>query len=334
VRFSAKELSLFYSQLSTMLGAGVPIHQSLSTLLKTSPRRMRSAVEVLLGAVRKGKQFNEGMILCGKRFPATDQLAISICERSGALERGLASLADYHEKSNHARNKIISASTYPILLLIAGVFICRLPDLVLGELGKINYTLGHYLRDTLGFLLGLVALAFSIYWLFKLGFKIPGLKLTLDKLIRRIPVWGAFQMDYTLSRWVQSVRLLLNAGHGVVEALDISTPLVASPMIVHAYSKARPLINDPMSVSEAFESTGLFRPILIQFWSTGELSGKMDDMLEKLTDHFENEWRRHLDNLTAWIPRIIYGIVMMVLAMQIFRLAGQVIQSSQEFLDN
>src|SRR5262249_16792064 len=145
------------------------------------------------------------------------------------------------------------------------------------EMGHIHYTLLNYLRDTVGLMILIVAICFLVVWLFRIGFKIPRINVTLDKVIRFIPGFGSFQMDYTLSRWFESIRLMMNCGYGVVEALDVSTKLVASPMIAHAYSLARPLINNPMSVSEAFEATGLFRPILVQFWSTGEESGKMDD---------------------------------------------------------
>jgi type II secretory pathway component PulF len=333
VAFSSKNLTVFYAHLATMLDAGLPIERALSTLIKTSPRAMHASINELIQTVRRGAPLSEGLLTCGKNFPEIDRQTLVICEKSGSIERGLASLADYHEKKMQARNKVISSSTYPFLLLVVGIFISRVPDLILGWMGKINYTMFNYLRDTLGVLILFALFVYLIVWLFRTGFKVPGLNVTLDKIVRFIPGYGSFQMDYTLSRWTSCIRLMLNAGYGVVEALDISTKLVASPMIAYAYSKAKPLINNPMNVSRAFEETGLFRPILVQFWSTGEESGKIDDMLVKLTEHFEYEWRRSLDNLTAWIPRILYAVILLILAMQILRMAAEIAGSYQSIIE-
>lgn len=317
-----------------MLDAGVSIEKALTTFRQTAHGSMRHSFDVMTDCVRRGMPLSEGMKICGeKSFPRVDIDSVFICEKSGALEGGFKALADYHSRVASARDRIISASMYPLFLLVAGVFVCRLPDFILGVTGKAPYTIIHYLRDTFGFLICLALLCWFVFWIFKIGFRIPGINLKLDMFIRYIPVFGKFQMDYTLSRWVESIRLMLNAGYGVVQALEIATPLTASPMIVHAYEKARPLINNPMTVSEAFGSTGLFRPILIQMWATGEESGRIDDMLDSLAAHFADEWNRSLENLTAWIPRIVYGVIMFVLAIQIIKMAGVIAQNTASSLE-
>jgi general secretion pathway protein F len=326
VQFKSKELSAFYSQLSRQVHMGVPIQNALAMSFATCPPSMKRTVEEMLRIVNGGAPLSEGLRAEHHLFPEIDHHTVQICEITGTLDDGLYALAEYHLKRSIARDKIIGASLYPFFLIVAGIFLCRIPDLILWMFNKGSFGPISYLVDTIGFLCSLLLSWCLVIWLFKAGFKIPGLNVKLDKMIRLIPTFGAFQMDFTLCRWVDSTRLLLIAGYGEVQALDISTDLIASPMIAHAYSLARPLVKNPVSVSEAFKKTGLFRPVLVEHWAQGEKTGQLDEELEKLSTHFEEAWKQNFDYLTAWIPRFLYGVIFLVLSIQFFKLAGDFIR--------
>jgi type IV pilus assembly protein PilC len=327
MRFSSKNLSAFYFQLGALVQAGLPIQSALASLRNTAPRSMRSTVAVLVNAVNAGMPPSEAMEQCGKAFAALDRHSISMTERSGALDIGLLSLSKYYEARAAARNKLIAGSLYPAFVFVAGVFIPPLPGLILGKT-----TMAGYLWHTAGLIVGLVAIAWLISLLARWLFTVPGLSVVLDRLLRAVPVFGRLRFDYALSQWISSVRLMMVAGIGVVDALDYASRTVPSPLIADAHHRAAPQIRSGLEVSQALEDTGVFPDHFIQYWRTGEQSGRMDEMLDRLASFYEDRWRRSLDHVVTWLPRIAYGFVAAYMIWQIFTLATAYFNTYNQFL--
>lgn len=327
MRFSSKNLSAFYFQLGTLVQAGLPIQSALASLRKTAPRSMRSTVAVLADAVNAGMPPSEAMEQCGKAFAALDRHSISMTERSGALDIGLLSLGKYYETRAAARNKLIAGSLYPAFVFVAGVFIPPLPGLILGKT-----TIVGYLEHTAGLLIGLVVIAWIIGQVVLWSFTIPKLNVVVDRLFVAVPVFGRLRFDYALSQWISSIRLMMVAGIGVVDALDYASRTVPSPLISDAYHRAAPQIRTGLEVSQALEDTGVFPDHFIQYWRTGEQSGRMDEMLERLAVFYEDRWRRSLDYVVTWMPRIAYGLVAAYMIWQIFTLATAYFNTYNQFL--
>jgi type II secretory pathway component PulF len=318
VSFASKNLSAFYYQLGTLVQAGVPIQNALSSSRKTAPRAMRSTVAKLSDFVNEGMPVHEAMERCGRRFAPVDKHALDMSGRSGALDIGFLSLSKYYESRAAARNKLIAGSLYPLLILLVAVFGSHFSAFFLGTAGGKPYTHLDYLRDTVGFL-AVVALAIAIpLWLLRRLLKVPGLNVAIDHVLRVVPVLGRLRFDYALSRWVSSIRLMLLAGIGVVPALEYASRTVDSPLIEYGYKKAKPLIGGTLQVSQALATTNVFPDHLIQFWATGEQSGRMDDMLERLEKFYEDRWHRSLDQTVTWLPRIAYVFVVVYTVYQIF----------------
>ena len=325
--FSSKNLAVFYYQLGTLVKAGLPIQSALATVQNTAPRRMRSAVRELSVIVNAGQPLHEAMELWAKRFAPLDRYAIAMSERGGALDEGLLSLSKYYEQRSAARDKLLAGSIYPVLLLTAAVFISSLPPLFLGKM-----TTGEYLWATAGFLARLALIGWGISFLLRRALAIPGLNVTADRLLRAVPVFGRLRFDYALSQWITSIRMMLRAGIGIVPALEYASRAVQSPLIAAAYQRAAPLIGGQLDVSQALATAGVFPDELIQFWATGEQSGHMDEMLEKLAGLYEERWRHSLDQTVTWLPRIAYGLVVIYVVTQIFSMFGSVMNQYDELL--
>jgi type IV pilus assembly protein PilC len=327
MRFSSQNLAAFYYQLGTLVQAGVPIQNALASSRKTAPRAMRTAVAQLSASVNDGISLHEAMEKCGKQFADLDRHGIDMSERSGALDVGLLSLSKYYETRAAARRKMIAGLMYPILMLTASVFIAPVPAFFLGKM-----TTGEYVWATAG-LLGRLALVGWLAALFvRWSFRVPGLNLTMDRLLQLVPVFGRLRFDYALSQWVSSIRLMLTAGIGIVPALEYASRTVHSPLIADAYRRAAPLIAGQLEVSQALASTNAFPNELIQFWATGEESGKMDDMLTRLARFYEERWQRSLDLVITWLPRIAYALVSCYVIRLIFQQYGAYIHSYDELL--
>jgi type II secretory pathway component PulF len=280
---------------------------------------MRRAVTELSAIVDRGMPLHEAMGQCGKRFTPLDLHTVGMTERSGALDIGLLSLSKYYENRAAARNKLIVGSLYPVTLFTAAVFIIHFPALFLGTHGGKPYTILNYLRDTVGVLVGLTLIAWLVSRLVRWSFTVPGLNLTLDRLLLAVPVFGRLRFDYALSQWVSSVRLTLAAGVGIMEALASASRTIPSPLIADAYRRAAPLIGGQLEVSQALASTGVFPDHVIQFWATGEKSGRMDEMLDRLAQFYEDRWRRSLDQVVTWLPWMAYGLVAVFIVLEIFK---------------
>jgi type II secretory pathway component PulF len=322
MRFSSQNLAAFYYQLGTLVQAGLPIQSALASAQKTAPRPMRSTVTVMSASVNNGIPLHEAMEQCGKRFAQLDRHSINTTERSGALDVGLLSLSKYYENRAAARRKLIAGSMYPVFLLTASVFIVRVPALFLGAIGGKSYTLINFAWDTAGLLARLALVGWGIAFFVRWSFTVPGLNLLMDRLLRAVPVFGRLRFDYALSQWISSIRLLLRAGVGIVDALKSASNMVPSPLIAAGYKKAAPQISSGLEVSQALASTGVFPDHLIQFWATGEQSGRMDEMLDRLSAFYEERWRHNLDQVVTWLPRLAYGLVMLYMIWQIFNLFG------------
>ena len=333
MRASSKDLAVLYYQLGTMLQAGVPIVTALSSLQQTAPRSLRKTVAFLAQRAQEGNPLHQAVAECPHcRFARLDQHTLAVSEQSGALDVGLLSLGKYYEDLARARRKVISASLFPALILLVAVFVSHLPALVAGALGQGDYGLPEYLRDTVGALVLLVIAGYVTAWIIRTAFKTPKLDLATDRLLRAIPLLGRVRFDYALSQWITSIRLMLKAGFGVVPALEFSSKTINSPLISHAYDLARPLIDSQLEVSRALQATRIFPEDLIQFWATGEQSGRLDDMLDRLAQHYEERWRHSLDLLSSWLPRIAYGLVCVYMIIQMANLLGPLISAYAEAL--
>lgn len=323
---SAQNLSLLYSQLGTMLKAGVPIQRALTTLSIKAPRGMRPAVTALSGHIQNGKPLQEAMASLPQWFSLIDQHIVAVSEQSGSLDTGLASLGSYYDGRARARRHMTGAMIYPALLLMAAILISKVPAYLISQFGEGTYTTFAFLRDTVGLLLGLVIGLFLFSWLSKWLLRNPVTRLSFDRFINRIPVFGSFRESFALYHWLQSIRLMLKAGYGVLQALKFSSATAASPFIAAAYLKMKPRLGGHETVSHSLAATNAFPEVLVQMWATGEESGRMDETLDKLTTTYEERWQENLKHLTAWLPRIVYLMVMIYVAFQILKLAGIYVQ--------
>jgi type II secretory pathway component PulF len=332
MRFAAKDLATFYFQLGTMTQSGVALPAALHSLRSCAPRRMRQVVSALADVAAGGEPLHAGLEQFGHKFDALDRHAIAVSERSGALDVGLLSLSRYHDERAAARRRLVAAGVLPVLLLAAAVFISRLPALVLGFLGHGEYGVGRYLADTLG-VLGLVAAGgFGLWWAYRASLQVPGLNLAVERVARLIPVVGRVRFDYALSQWLASIRMMCNAGFGVVQALEVSSNIAHSPLLSQAWQRARPLVNSQLEVSQALAQAGVFPEELIQCWATGEQSGRLDEMLERLARQYAQRWRRSLEQLTTWLPRLAYALVSVYIIVQILRMMQPIFDAYRELL--
>jgi type II secretory pathway component PulF len=270
---------------------------------------LRREVQRVSASVQAGQPFYEAVAAEGKRFAPVDRQVLAVSEQTGALEVGLFALAGYHQAQASAAGKMLMAALLPALIFVAGVFIANVPKLAAGFLGQSQYGLFQYLREVLGTL----ALGAAICWALYQLWRVPG----WEGFWKKWPLLGRVRFDYALSQWISSVRLMLNAGYGLPQAIDYAGKISASGILRRASEQAGLNIHGQLDVSEALQQTGAFPDEMISLWATGEQSGKLDEMLTRLEAVYLERWQRSLDHLVAWLPRLAYAAVCVFLIAKI-----------------
>jgi type IV pilus assembly protein PilC len=315
-----------------MIEAGVPLVNALRTMQRNAPGALRLTANRLAERCQGGVPLHEAMADTGMKFDRLDIQTVTVSERSGALDAGMKALARYHDMRALARRKILGASLLPGVILVAAVFISRAPKLVTAMFGQGDYSPARYLLDTVGLLAGVAGVLVAAWWMLRWMYTVPGLNLTVERLVRSMPVVGRLRFDYALSQWLSAMRMMLNAGMGVIESLELASRNCPSPMIRDAHARMTPLLHSSMEASEALRSTGVFPEDLLQMWATGEQSGRMDDMLDRMARAYEDRWRRSVEVFAAWLPRVAYVAVSFYVVWQIFRMLEPLFQLYQDAL--
>ena len=198
MRFSSKNLAVFYYQLGMLVQAGLPIQSALASAQRTAPRPMRPTVSALSALVDQGTPLSEAMERHARRFAPLDRHNINMTERSGALDLGLLSLSKYYEARAAAKRTLISNLIYPVMLLIAGTFIPPLPGFHSGQ----DHGRASISEQRSACLRAQAVIAWFISLLVRWSFRVPGLNLVVDRLLLALPVLGRLRFDYALSQWV------------------------------------------------------------------------------------------------------------------------------------
>lgn len=301
-------LSLFYRSLGQLLESGVPITRALESASGSG----LAAARGLVGRIEAGDTLGEAFATRPDLFSAEQVKLIAVAERSGRLDVTFRELADYLDELISLRRTILSGLLLPALILHAAAFIVPLPTLVIGN-GP-----GAYLVASLGFLAAVWVITGLL-----LGIVRSLSPATLDKLVRPLPLLGRTWRELDYWRVAGNLEMLITAGLGVIPGLRICAELCRSPRIARALHQAADRSEtDGTPVSVGLRDSRAFPTDFIQLWATGEESGKLDEMLQRLARHFAERCRQRIRELAKWLPRLIYGAVMLYVALQILRLGA------------
>ncbi|HET7630404.1 MAG TPA: type II secretion system F family protein [Candidatus Saccharimonadales bacterium] len=320
-----KELVIFTRQLSTMVSAGVPIMQALTTLAKQveSP-----AFKKVLGEVTKDIQ--SGMAL-GDAFDkhpnAFNEIYVNMVkagEAGGILDEILKKLATQQEKSESIRKKVKSAMTYPIILMVItvgaffGLFLFIIPKIggIMHDLAGPNAQLPAITRAMLGLsdfmtarwyiIIGGLALVifFVRRWL-----KTKAGRSQFHHWILKVPAIGPIVSKLAVARFARTFASLMAAGVSVLEALKVTGGAVGNEAFREAIDKAAEEVKAGQQLSHAIEHSKLFPAIVPQMLAVGEDTGKTDEVLVKVADFYEEE----VDAAIAGISSIIEPVMIVIM---------------------
>lgn len=317
-RVSTGDVAAFTRQLSTMINAGLPITECLSILRLQSKASMQPVVTQVLADVEGGESLSNSMKKQSKVFNKTYISLIKAGETGGVLDKVLLRLADNLEKSQEFKSKVKGALIYPIIIvvgmalvsLIMVIFVIpRMTSLYTqfnAELPlptKILLGVSDILLTLWPFILIAIGIAF---WLFQTYRKTKSGKRKVDELILKIPLFGDLQRQVILTELTRTFSLLVGAGVPILDALSVTSDVVKNAVIEDALRDASKQIEKGFPIAFSFaKHPEAFPYLLSQMVAVGEETGKMEEVLEKVSHVFETESETKVKALTSAIEPII-----------------------------
>lgn len=339
-----KDVTSMTRQLSTMMTAGLPLTDALQLLknqLENNPA-MYEILDYCLNQVRGGQPLGKSLSKYENVFGEAYIASISAGEEAGVLEDILAKLATSMENQNEFNGKVKGAMIYPIIVIIGMVAVSFIMMIfVIPKLTSLYTDFGSKMPASTQALMSLSNFAINWWFLFpvfifagmalsKVAEKNSDLRLKLAVYKLKIPILGELNKKTMMANTLRTLSMLLGAGISLVEALRIVAKVAGNEVYYQSYIRIAERVQKGFSVSNSFEEAGVFPIIVEQMVSTGEATGKLDEVLLRASDYFASEAEQSVKTLTSAIEPIIMivlglGVAFLVVAviMPIYNLTSQ-----------
>ncbi len=329
-----KDLAPFYRQFATLVGAGLPIYQALVALEgNTNNSRLKEVARAGQRQVQSGGKFSDVLAAWPWVFKPVEVELIRAAEQGGMLEQVLKQIADYVEHDLEIRRLVSRETMYPKIVLFVALMIigyCGIAEgrmalvkLVLGGMGKEQYSTLQYLSDTLGFGALCIAVFLAPYALFRLSlFNVKGVRESYDMFKNAIPGFGSLAKMFAVARFTRTLAALYRGGFGISQALEIAGDASGNAVLRAAVHRAIPAAERGRLVSESLRSSGFFSSMAIDMYRTGEVSGRLDEMLDKVADFYEAEGKLKTRQSAMIFGTAVFLLVAILVAMQVIGFWG------------
>ncbi len=341
------DLVLFTRQLATMVDAGLPLVTGLTALYEQMDPKKQVAIHTITGeliaSVQSGDQFNQAVAKFPNAFSRLYIAMVRAGESGGLLAEILDRLASFLEASARLKKKVKSAMTYPVIVIFIAVAICLfLVIKVVPVFAEIFADFGSELPGPTQLLVNIsdfargywyimLAAAVGAYYAIKAWAKTTSGRETWDRWCLKLPIFGNLIHKICMSRMARTFAQMIRSGVPILETLEIIAETSGNTMVEKAIRRTSSLVEkgDPLAASMSKET--IFPPMLLRMVSAGEATGKIDTMLEKMADFWDEEIEALLDALTSLIEPIlivvlgaIVGFIVFALFMPIFKLSDVV----------
>lgn len=333
-RVKLDDLNLFNRQLITLIKSGVPLLAGLNALVKqTKSPALKYAIQVMIKDIEGGSSFSDALRNHPQIFDELYVNTVKAGETSGQLDEILTRLTDLGEHELDMKTKIKAATRYPIItmsVLTIGFFIlvtyvipqfASLFDRYKGVLPLptrmliwLNRAIKDYWYITI-ILVAILIFAFKRFVSTKQG------KRLLDNFKLKIPVIGPLIFIITMSRFSRITAIMIRSGVPILGALDMVSRTIGNIVIGDAIRDIKNSIHQGKGMAEPMRISKVFSPMVVQMVAIGEETGKVDELLFRVSEYYDQQADYMIKNLTTMIEPIlvvILGCVVLLLALAIF----------------
>ena len=327
-KVKTKQLMTFTRQLATLVDAGLPLVRSLDVLSKQEKHpSLKKALSDMSESINTGSTFAEALAHHPKIF---DKLYVNMAkagEVGGVLDVVLVRLAEFMEKAQKIKNKVVSAMVYPIVVMVMAIGIlmflmifiipkfkdifkdlmegARLPPLTEFVIAVSDIVRNDFLAVVI--VIAVIVITIRVFSKTKAG------KLLLDRFKLNAPVFGSLIRKTVISRFSRTLGTLMSSGVPVLQALNIVRDTAGNEVIARAVSQVHDAVKEGENMAPPIEATGVFPSMVVSMIQVGEETGDLPDMLSKVADSYEDE----VDNAVAGITSIIEPLLIIFLAVMV-----------------
>ncbi len=325
-RVKSKVLTTFTRQLATLVDAGLPLLRGLRVLERQERQpTLKSIIGDLALAIEGGSTFSEALAQHPKVFNRLYVNMVKAGELGGVLEVVLARLAEFMEKAQKIKGKVVAAMFYPIAVLIVAITILSilmvkvvpkfrevfeggllegrpLPAFTRFVMG-ISETITKHLVVT-GITLAVVVVVFMIFIRTKFG------RHAFDKFKLKVPVVGQVISKVAISRFSRTLGTLVSSGVPILQALTIVKETAGNVVVSNAVGAVHESVKEGETITAPLEASGVFPPMVVSMVDVGEQTGALPEMLLKIADNYDEE----VDNAVAAMTSLLEPIMIVFLA--------------------
>lgn len=324
-KVKSKVLTTFTRQLATLVDAGLPLLRGLRVLEKQERNAtLKGIIGELALSIEGGSTFSEGLAQHPKVFNRLFVNMVKAGELGGVLEVVLTRLAEFMEKAQKIKGKVVSAMFYPVAVLVVATAIllilmvkvvpkfqevfaglaegAQLPAFTRFVMGVSNTIKNNLLQTVI--VLAVVVVLFVLFKRTKFGRRV------WDTFVLKMPVIGSVVSKVAISRFTRTLGTLVSSGVPILQALTIVKETAGNVVISNAVSSVHESVKEGETITAPLETSGVFPPMVISMVDVGEQTGALPEMLLKIADNYDEE----VDNAVAAMTSLLEPIMIVALA--------------------
>lgn len=327
------DLIIFARQMYSLTKAGIPIIRAVTGLTTTRSLRLKVALFDIIASLEKGRSFSSALAQHPKIFSQLFVSIIHVGENTGQLDTAFLQLSNYLEREQATRKQIKAATRYPMFVIIAITMALVVMNIyVIPVFANMFAKFGSDLPPTTKFLLGMSDF-FVNRWYILVGIITVSIIITKQYINTQkgrlkwdyckiaAPIIGPIVERSLLARFSRSFSMMLKAGVPLTTSLSLVADAVSNAYMADAILNMRRRIEKGEGLTRVAVASNLFTPLVLQMISVGEETGRVDELLEEVSDFYEREVDYDLVSLTSKIEPILISVVavmVLVLALGIF----------------
>ncbi|MCF4150382.1 type II secretion system F family protein [Dethiosulfovibrio sp. F2B] len=339
-----KDKAVFFRQLATMVRAGVNLGSSLDILAEQTKNK------ILTDGISKVKRMVDGgqsLSYSMGKLPVFPPLSISIIqagEEGGSLDTSLERVADFLERQDALKKKIVSAVTYPAVVMAFSLFVLYLLITVvmpkfatvftnlkieLPWATRTMFSFGLWMADNwVYFVLSVAGLVAATIFLARWGRTKP----FMDRVKLKLPIFGDLIFRAGMARSTRTLASLTHSGIPILQALDMTSRIAGNTVFEGAFKVLERSVRKGAGLGETARNVKLFPPMVAHMLSVGEETGQVDEMLNKVADWFELELDEKIKRLTSILEPLLIVFVGGIVALVALAIFSPIVTAIQEML--
>ena len=321
-KVSADDVVTFTRQMSTMIDAGLPLLQSLNIMTEQLDNlNFREIIREVASDIESGSSLSEAMAKHPKAFDKLYCSMIKVGEASGMFAEILNKVATYMEEAAKLKRKIKSAMIYPSVVtgmaLVITLFLLIKIVPVFKEIfegfgsalpGPTQFvvTISDIVRS---YFLIVVFIIVAIFVACRMYYKTENGRFFFDKMTFKLPVFGDIFKKAALSRFTKTLGTLISSGVPMIQSMEIVQSVAGNATIEYAIKSVTKKIMQGEGIASPLSDAKIFPPMVVRMVDVGERTGKLDLMLQKISEFYDDQVNNAVSALTSLIEPLLIGFL-------------------------